>query len=166
MVECILINHIFAIIKKEKKENIKDLYIHVFLDGRDVTYNSALIYLNKLKEFLEQEKIGKIATISGRYYAMDREKMWDKTKKCYDALVNNEAPKITNYETLINDCYKNGIYDEFIPPTIIDENGTIEDGDSLIVANFRPDRIPQLFEALVNKNFNHFKSKELPNINL
>ena len=160
------INHIFALIKMAKKENIKDLYIHVFLDGRDVTYNSALIYLNKLKEFLEQEKIGKIATISGRYYAMDREKMWDKTKKCYDALVNNEAPKITNYETLINDCYKNGIYDEFIPPTIIDENGTIEDGDSLIVANFRPDRIPQLFEALVNKNFNHFKTKELPNINL
>ena len=157
------INHIFALINMAKEHGIKDLYIHVFLDGRDVTYNSAKIYLDKLKEYLK-DQTGKIATISGRYYAMDREKMWDKTKKCYDALVNNEGPKITNYETLLKESYKKEIYDEFVEPTIIDEKGQIEDGDSIIVANFRPDRLPQLLKALTEENFPHFKTKKLENL--
>ncbi len=155
------INHIFALIKMAKQQNIKNLYIHAFLDGRDVTYNTANKYLKELENFLKENQIGKIATISGRYYAMDREKMWDKTKKCYDALVNKKAPIIKNYQTVLEENYKKGIYDEFIPPTIINEEGQIKDGDSLIVANFRPDRIPQLFEALINKDFNHFKTKDL-----
>ena len=95
---------------------------------------------------------------------MDREKMWDKTKKCYDALVNNEGPKITNYETLLKESYKKEIYDEFVEPTIIDEKGQIEDGDSIIVANFRPDRLPQLLKALTEENFPHFKTKKLENL--
>ena len=97
---------------------------------------------------------------------MDREKMWDKTKKFYDAIVNKEAPIITNYETVLEENYRKGIYDEFIPPTIINEGGQIEDGDSIIVANFRPDRLPQLLEALIDKDFNHFKTKELKDIRL
>ena len=158
------INHIFALIDIAKKEKVKDLYIHVFLDGRDVIYNSAKTYLDKLKNYLEKLEIGKIATISGRYYAMDREKMWDKTKMCYDALVYNEGIKITNYDTLLADYYRRDIYDEFIPPTIINEQGIIEENDSLIVANFRPDRIPQLFEALTNVNFPYFQIKKFINI--
>lgn len=160
------INHIFALIKMAKQENIKNLYIHAFLDGRDVTYNTANKYLKQLEDFLKENQIGKISTISGRYYAMDREKMWDKTKKCYDALVNKEAPIIKSYQTVLEENYKKGIYDEFIPPTIINENGQIEKNDSLIVANFRPDRIPQLFEALINDEFPHFKTKKLENIKL
>ena len=158
------INHIFALIKMAKENDIKDLYIHVFTDGRDVTYNTSLNYLEKLTNYLKKVELGKIATISGRYYAMDRERMWDKTKECYDALINNEGPKISNYETLIKDCYTKGVYDEFIPPTIIDENGVIEDKDSIIVANFRPDRIPQLMGAITNDKFEHFKTKKLNNI--
>jgi len=92
--------------------------------------------------------------------------MWDKTKQCYDALVHNEGLKISNYETLLSDCYSKGIYDEFIPPTIINEEGIIKENDSLIVANFRPDRIPQSFDALTNINFSHFKTKKLINIKL
>ena len=160
------INHIFALIKMAKENNIEKLYIHAFLDGRDVTYNSASKYLTELEEFLKKEQIGELATISGRSYAMDREKMWDKTKKCYDALINKEAPIISSYETILKENYQKGIYDEFIPPTIINEKGLIEDNDSIIVANFRPDRIPQLFEAIANEEFNHFKTKKLNNIEL
>lgn len=160
------INHIFALIKMAKEKGIKDLYIHAFLDGRDVTYNTAGKYLKKLEDYLKQEQIGKLATISGRFYAIDREKMWDKTKKCYDALVNKEAPIISSYESILKENYQKGIYDEFIPPTIINKQGIIEDNDSLIVANFRPDRIPQLFEAIANEEFNHFKTKKLNNIKL
>lgn len=160
------INHIFALIKMAKDHQIKDLYIHAFLDGRDVTYNTAKKYLTMLEENLKENKIGKIATISGRYYSMDREKMWDKTKQSYDALINKEAPVISSYDTILEENYKKGIYDEFIPPTILDEKGIVEDNDSLIVANFRPDRIPQLFEAIANENFSHFKTKKLNNIKL
>lgn len=160
------INHIFALIKMAKKRGIKELYIHAFLDGRDVKYNSAQKYLKQLEDYLNKEKIGKLATISGRYYSMDREKMWDKTKKSYDALVKKEAQVISSYETVLKENYKKGIYDEFIPPTIIDEKGIIEDNDSLIVANFRPDRIPQLFEAIANEDFTRFPVKKLENIKL
>ena len=97
---------------------------------------------------------------------MDREKMWDKTKKCYDALINKEAPIISSYETILQENYQKGIYDEFIPPTIINQEGIIEDNDSIIVANFRPDRIPQLFEAIANDDFTYFKTKKLNNIKL
>lgn len=160
------INHIFALIKMAKEANIEKLYIHAFLDGRDVTFNSASKYLKALEDFLKKEQIGKLATVSGRYYAMDREKMWDKTKKCYDALINKEAPIISSYETILQENYQKGIYDEFIPPTIINEKGIIEDNDSIIVANFRPDRIPQLFEAIANDDFTYFKTKKLNNIKL
>lgn len=160
------INHIFALIKMAKEANIEKLYIHAFLDGRDVPYNSASKYLKALESFLIKEEIGKLATVSGRYYAMDREKMWDKTKKCYDALINKEAPIISSYETILQENYQKGIYDEFIPPTIINQEGIIEDNDSIIVANFRPDRIPQLFEAIANDDFTYFKTKKLNNIKL
>lgn len=160
------INHIFALIKMAKEAKIEKLYIHAFLDGRDVTFNSASKYLKALEDFLKKEQIGKLATVSGRYYAMDREKMWDKTKKCYDALINKEAPIISSYETILQENYQKGIYDEFIPPTIINQEGIIEDNDSIIVANFRPDRIPQLFEAIANDDFTYFKTKKLNNIKL
>ena len=160
------INHIFALIKMAKDEGIKDLYIHAFLDGRDVAYNSAELYIEKLESYLKEQKIGKLATISGRYYSMDREKMWDKTKKSYDTILGIESTVISDYKTVLKENYRKGIYDEFIPPTIIDKEGIIKDNDALIVANFRPDRIPQLFEAITNENFNHFKTKKLENIYL
>ncbi len=160
------INHIFALIQMAKDEGIKDLYIHAFLDGRDVAYNSAGVYIEKLENYLKKLEIGHLATISGRFYSMDREKAWDRTKKSYDALINKKAPIISSYKSVLEDNYAKEVYDEFIPPTIINENGTIEDNDAVIVANFRPDRIPQLIEAIVNDDFNHFKTKKLNNLSL
>ena len=158
------INHIFALIQMAKDEGINDLYVHAFLDGRDVAYNCAGVYIEKLEKYLKEQKIGKLATISGRFYSMDREKAWDRTKKSYDALVNKKGPINSNYKIVLEENYKNGVYDEFIPPTIIDEEGIIEDNDSMIVANFRPDRIPQLIGAFANDDFSHFKTKELENL--
>lgn len=160
------INHIFALIKMAKDEGIEKLYIHAFLDGRDVAYNSAGVYIEQLENYLKKLKIGKLASLSGRYYSMDREKMWDKTKKSYNALVYKEAPIISDYKTVLEENYRRGVYDEFIPPTIIDEDGIIEDNDSMIVANFRPDRIPQLIGAFANNDFNHFKIKEFKNLHI
>lgn len=158
------IDHIFALIKMAKDAGIKDLYIHAFLDGRDVGYNSAGIYIEKLENYLKELKIGKLASISGRYYSMDREKMWDKTKQSYDAFVYKDAPIISDYKTVLEENYKKDIYDEFIPPTIIDGDGIIEDNDSMIVANFRPDRIPQLIGAFANSDFSYFKTKKFKNL--
>ena len=160
------INHIFTLIDMAKKNKIENLYIHVFLDGRDVTYNSAKTYLDKLTAYLDKKKIGKIATISGRYYAMDREKMWDKTKMCYDALVNGKGKEEQDYNKLLKDSYSEGIYDEFVKPTIINKEGLITENDSLIVANFRPDRLPQLFEAICNHDFDYFETKNFNNLNV
>lgn len=160
------INHIFALIDMAKSEGIEKLYIHAFLDGRDVAYNSAGVYIEKLENYLKKLEIGYLATISGRFYSMDREKAWDRTKKSYDALINKEAPIISDYKTVLEDNYSKEVYDEFIPPTIINENGTIGDNDAVIVANFRPDRIPQLIEAIVNDDFKHFKTKKLNNLSL
>ena len=158
------IKHIFALIKMAKARNIEKLYIHAFLDGRDVSYKSAEKYLNMLEDYLKNIGLGKIATISGRYYAMDRERMWDKTKMCYDALINGKGDKYTNYHTLLVDSYNKGNFDEFVKPTIINEEGIIKDGDGLIFANFRPDRIPELAEAIVNKDFKHFETNKYKNL--
>ena len=158
------INHIFALIKMAKDEGIEKLYIHAFLDGRDVAYNSAGIYIEKLENYLKELNIGKLATISGRFYSMDREKAWERTKQSYDALVYKKAPIISDYKTVLEENYKKNVYDEFIPPTIIEEEGIIEDNDAMIVANFRPDRIPQLIGAFANDEFKHFKTKKINNL--
>lgn len=158
------INHIFALIKMAKEEGVNDIYVHAFLDGRDVGYNSAGVYIEKLEKYLKELKVGKLASISGRFYSMDREKMWDKTKQSYDAFVYKHAPIVSDYKSVLEENYRKGIYDEFIPPTIINENGIIEDNDSMIVANFRPDRIPQLIGAFANKDFSYFKTKKFNNL--
>ena len=160
------INHIFSLIKMAKDNGIHKLYIHVFLDGRDTLPQVALTYLDSLSAFMKKENLGKIATISGRYYAMDREGMWDKTKKAYDVIVNNFGPYEEDYHKLIEKSYKNADYDEFVEPTIISKAGIIEDDDGLIMANFRLDRIPQLFSAITNPVFNKFDTKKLTNIKL
>lgn len=160
------IDHLFYLIKMAKYYGVEKLYIHVFLDGRDTLPNVSLNYLDKLALYLKEIDIGKIATISGRYYSMDREQMWDRTKKAYDAIVNNYGQYYSDYHELINESYHNEEFDEFITPTIIDKHGIVEDDDSIILANFRPDRITELFSAITNHNFNHFVTKKLNNIKL
>lgn len=158
------INHIFALIKMAKDNGIKKLYLHVILDGRDSLYNSALTYLDKLDNYLKEIDLGKIATISGRYYAMDREEYFDRVKLYYDAVVNNFGPTYDSYQKLIEDSYHLEEYDEFVKPTIINKLGVLEDNDGIIIANFRPDRLTETFSAITNPNFNIFPTKKLKNI--
>ena len=160
------IDHIMALIKTAEENDIKDLYIHVITDGRDTNYKSAIVYLDILQKYLNELGIGKIATISGRFYAMDRERDYERTKVYYDALVYGEAPIISSYRTVLEDSYKNEVYDEFIKPVILDENGIIEDNDSVIVANFRPDRLVQVLETFSDKEFNNFKTEDFNNLEI
>ncbi len=158
--------HLFALLDMCKKENITNVYLHLFTDGRDTLPRCALKFFDELNKKIKEVNIGTIATISGRYYAMDRDNNYDRIKKSYDAIVFGNAKKYDNYTDLLNDNYSNNIDDEFIIPGVIDSNGTIESKDSIIVFNYRPDRLRELFSSITNKNFNFFETKKLEDIKL
>ena len=160
------INHIKALLKLCKKEDFSNVYFHIFTDGRDTFKESSISYIDDLNNEINELGIGKICTISGRYYAMDRDKRWDRLKKCYDVIVNNTGNKCDNYKKYITDSYEKGITDEFIEPVIIDESGKVEDNDSIIWANFRPDRAIQILRSLVDPNFDEFDRKIFNNLYL
>ena len=157
------INHIFAMIKAAKDNNINNLYVHVITDGRDTLYNCCLKYIEKLDKYLRNNKIGKIASISGRYYAMDREENWDRVEKYYNCIVNGNNFSSLNFNEIIESSYKNNIYDEFIEPVLLDRDGVISDDDGVLIANFRPDRLVQLLKSFSDgcSNFNVKKFKNL-----
>ena len=160
------INHIKALLKLCKKEDFSNVYFHIFTDGRDTFKESSISYIDDLNNEINELGIGKICTISGRYYAMDRDKRWDRLKRCYDVIVNNTGNKCDNYKKYITDSYEKGITDEFIEPVIIDESGKIEENDSIIWANFRPDRAIQILRSLVDPNFDGFDRKIFNNLYL
>ena len=160
------IDHILALIDMAKANDIKKLYIHVFTDGRDTLPKKAQKYINLLNDHLKQTGIGVIGTIMGRYYAMDREKIWDRTKKAYDALVYGVGESNMSCDDVIEESYRKNITDEFIEPTIINKVSMIKDNDGIILANFRPDRLTQLFAAITNPEFIDFPTKKLNNIKL
>lgn len=159
------INHLFAILEMCKQQNIKNVYIHAFLDGRDTLPNIAVKFLDELNEKIKELGLGTLSTISGRYYSMDRDNNWDRIKLSYDAIVYGKGNKNNNYKEAIKDYYSKNIYDEFIPPTIIEEK-LIKDNDGLILFNYRPDRARELFTALTNNDFNEFETKKFQNIKL
>lgn len=160
------INHIKALLKLCKKEDFSNVYFHIFTDGRDTFKESSISYIDDLNNEINELGIGKICTVSGRYYAMDRDKRWDRLKKCYDVIVNNTGNKCDDYKKYITDSYEKGITDEFIEPVIIDESGKIEENDSIIWANFRPDRAIQILRSLVDPNFDGFDRKIFNNLYL
>lgn len=143
------INHLLAIIDVCKNNGIKNLYFHIFTDGRDTNEKSALKYINILNNKINSVGIGKIATIGGRYYGMDRDNNFDRLKKSYDTICYGEGIKVDNAIDLINNSYKEGIYDEFIMPSIIN-NKPIQDNDGLIVFNFRKDRLREMLTCITN----------------
>lgn len=160
------IDHLFALLDLCKQENFTNVYIHAFLDGRDTLPDVALNYLEKLQIKLEKIGFGKIASIMGRYYAMDRDNRWDRVKCAYDTIVNKENLIDKKISDVLKDSYGNGEYDEFVKPNLFEANGVIEDNDSLIVFNFRPDRLRELFSAITNPNFLEFKVKKFNNLKL
>lgn len=157
------INHFFALLDMARSNGVEKVYVHAFLDGRDTKADSACKYLDMLSSHLGNYKL---ADISGRYYSMDRERMWDLTKKYYDLLVYGKGTRVDDYHTYINDSYQNSVYDEFIVPGIIDPDGKLEDGDGLIFVNFRPDRATQTFTAITNPDFREFETEKFNNIKL
>ena len=159
------IRHLYGLLEMAKRRDFEDVYVHCFLDGRDTPPASAEGYIVQLEEKMRQKNLGKIASISGRYYAMDRDKRWDRVKKCYDALVNGEGEKATSATIAIEDSYQKEVFDEFVVPTVIcnGENpiATIENHDSVIFFNFRPDRAREITRTIVDKDFNEFETKKL-----
>ena len=149
------INHLYALLKLAKKEGVKDVYIHAILDGRDVEPNSALKYLNDLENKIIEIGIGKIATLCGRYYAMDRNKNWKLIEEFYKALVKRVGRKESDPLKAISEIYREGLSDEFIPPIIIfsknPQLSTIKSKDSVVLFNYRADRIRELMQAFVDK---------------
>ncbi len=160
------IDHLMAFIDLCKKENMKDVYFHIFTDGRDTLTNVAVHYLDQLQKKIDETGIGKIATISGRYYAMDRDNRYDRIEKAYNAIVNGKGEKFSNYKEVIAHNYENGITDEFIVPAVLDKEGCIKKGDGLFVFNYRPDRLRELFAAFTNPKFSGFKCKKISNLKL
>ena len=156
------INHMISVLELCKKENFNNIYFHIFTDGRDTDSKSSIKYLDKLKEY----NIGKISTISGRYYGMDRDKRYDRLKKAYDAIMYGIANKSDDYHEYINNSYANNITDEFIEPVVLDSEGTIESNDSIIWCNFRPDRAIEILDAINNDTFTAFERKKVENIYL
>ncbi len=160
--------HLYGLLEMAKRRDFEDVYIHCFLDGRDTPPASAESYIVKLQEKMNEKEIGKIASLSGRFYAMDRDKRWERVKKCYDALVKGEGNKAGNSVKAIEDSYQKEVFDEFIEPTVIcngeEPIATIGKDDSVIFFNFRPDRARQITRALVDPNFKEFDTEK--NLNL
>ena len=154
------INHIFAMLDMAKQFEIEHVYVHCFMDGRDVAPDSGLGFVKQMHEKCQQVGNAKIATISGRFYAMDRDKRWDRLETAYNAIVCGEGVKESDPVKAIQDSYDNGVTDEFVVPVVVCEEGMIQQGDSVIFMNFRPDRAREITWALNNTDFDGFARKK------
>lgn len=157
------IDHLHALLKMAKEQGVEQAYVHCFLDGRDVPPSSAGGFIADLEKFMADLGIGKIASICGRFYAMDRDNRWERVEKAYNLLTLGEGDKFSSASDAIEASYKNGVTDEFVLPACIEENGnpvaTIENGDSIIFFNYRPDRAREITRAFINEDFDGFDRK-------
>ena len=153
------INHLFALLELAKSKKVSNVYIHFIADGRDSPPKVALNDLNLLENKCQEIGLGKVATVMGRYYAMDRDKRWDRTQKAYDSITDHSFVKVKSAQEAINNTYNSGKSDEFIDPVAIENTPRIADKDAVIFFNYRPDRAKQLTDAITNPNFNSFSRK-------
>lgn len=155
------LTHLLALVKMAKEQGLKNIYIHAFLDGRDVGPKTAAGYLKQLQDALMEIGAGKIATVSGRYYPMDRDKRWERVERGYRAIVLGEGKLATDPVTAVEESYAAGVTDEFVEPIVIEGvDGRVKAGDGVIFFNFRPDRARQLTRALNDKEFPYFERPE------
>ncbi len=160
------IRHLVALLEVAKRKDFDDVYVHCFLDGRDTPPASGESYISQLEEKMKEKEVGKIASISGRFYSMDRDKRWERVEKAYDALVKGEGEKATSAISAIESSYQQEVFDEFVLPTVIcnsnnDPVATIQDKDSVIFFNYRPDRAREITRSLVDPEFDGFATKPL-----
>ncbi len=160
------LEHLYALLKMAKMQGLNNVFIHCFMDGRDVPPDSGLSYLIELEEMIRKIGIGTIATVMGRYYAMDRDNRFERVEKAYSAMVRGEGVSAQSAADAVRESYKNGVTDEFILPTVIKNNGKpaalIGRGDAIIFFNFRPDRAREITRAFIEKDFCAFNRDYFP----
>mgnify|MGYP005803927703 FL=1 len=162
-------DHLLALVKMAKAEGLKKIYIHCFMDGRDVPPSSGKGYIEDLEKNLAEIGAGEIASVSGRYYAMDRDNRWERVEKAYAAMVYGEGDQASSAAEAMQKAYDAGVTDEFVVPCVIQKNGkpvaTIQDNDSIVFFNFRPDRAREITRAMVFDDFDGFARRgQLKNI--
>ena len=151
--------HLYGLLELAKKNGLDKVYIHALLDGRDVPPSSARDYVAELVEKTKEIGVGKVATVAGRYYAMDRDNNFDRVEKAYAAMVYGEGIQTDDPVKAIEESYANGVTDEFVVPTVADKNGTVKANDSLIFFNFRPDRAREITRTFVDPDFKGFERR-------
>lgn len=151
--------HLYGLVEMAKRNGLEKVYVHCFLDGRDVPPSSAAEYMEEAAAKLSEIGVGKIATIAGRFYAMDRDNAWDRVEKAYQALVYGEGVEESCPVQAVKNSYANGVTDEFMLPTVIEKDGMVKENDSVIFFNFRPDRARQLTRAFVDPDFKGFERR-------
>lgn len=160
------INHTLKLFKLLVDNNIKDIYFHIITDGRDTAVDVSSEYIKMLEDKIKAYGVGKIATVCGRYYAMDRDKKWDRTKKYYDLVTRGIGISSIDPKKSIKSSYAKKITDEFINPLIINNEGLIKNGDTLIWMNFRSDRARQILSCLTDQKFEEFATYKMPDLNV
>ena len=163
------IKHLYALLEMAKRENVKNVYVHAILDGRDTPPTSAVDYVKQLEEKMKELGVGKIATISGRYYAMDRDNRWERVKLAYDAMAFGKGQDFKIAQKAIETSYESQEFDEFVKPVVLTDSednplATVNDNDSIIYFNFRPDRARELTKAFILDGFNEFETKKINNL--
>ncbi|WP_294578598.1 2,3-bisphosphoglycerate-independent phosphoglycerate mutase [uncultured Thomasclavelia sp.] len=155
--------HMYALLKLAKQEGLEKVYVHAFLDGRDVAPDSGVDFVQELVDKIAEIGVGEIATVAGRYYAMDRDKRFDRVELAFNAIVNHEGENFDDPVQYVKDSYEKEVYDEFVVPGYNKSvDGQVEDGDSIIFANFRPDRAIQLSTVITNDGFYDYEFKNVP----
>ena len=154
------IRHLYGLMEMARRFAVERVYLHCFMDGRDVPPTSGTEFIAALQQKIKELGLGQIATVSGRYYAMDRDNRWERVKLAYDAIVNGEGNKDPDPVAVIQKSYGAGVTDEFIVPTVVTEGAGIKAGDSVIFFNFRPDRARELTRALVDPDFAGFEREK------
>ncbi len=156
------IDHLYALLQMAKDKGLHRVYIHCFLDGRDVSPTSGKGFVQALADKCAALGVGKIATVMGRYYAMDRDKRWERVQMAYDAMVYGEGNHNADPVDAVARSYANNVTDEFVEPVVCDSEGTISDNDSVIFFNYRPDRAREITRAIVDPDFDGFQREYFP----
>ena len=154
-------NHLFGLLELAKRNGLKKVYVHCFMDGRDTPPDSGVNDIRELQAKMNELGVGEIASISGRYYAMDRDNNWDRVVKAYDAIANGKGVEKDDAVKAMTDSYADGVTDEFVIPVVITKDGkpvaTVQDGDSCVFFNFRPDRARELTHCFCDDDFDKFE---------
>ena len=153
------ISHLFAMLQMAKEQGIEKVYVHCFLDGRDVAPSSGKSFVEQLQAKCQQLGVGQIATVMGRFYAMDRDKRWDRVQKAYNAIALGEGVFEADPAAAVQKSYDNGVTDEFVEPVVCVKNAQIRDNDSIIFMNFRPDRAREITRCFVDEDFTDVERK-------